>query len=156
MIPYEELVTALARWRARHGLPTGLGDYLGESAPPPPAHGAQAVRDYGRDEIVELGDEHIEGMIESQLAHDGGAVAVDEHDLADAHDMPELVDFGAPGSEESTKPAGLAGLIDPGPVAGADLDAALEPAPDDDHGPSAEPKPPAKGRSRGGGRRRRK
>lgn len=150
MIPYEELVAALARWRARQGLPTGLGDYLGESAPP--AHDAYAARDHSRDDVVELGDEHIEGMIESQLAHGNGNGLVDD-DLPGLHDGPELVDYGAPGTEESTKPAGLAGLIDAGSV-NADLDA--EPAPDDHHDAPAEAKPPAKGRSRGGGRRRRK
>lgn len=146
MIPYEELVAALARWRARHGLPTGLGDYLGE--PPPPAHGGQALRDHSRDDVVEIGDEHLEGMIESQVAHENGA---GEHDLHDHG--PDLVDFGAPGTEESTKPAGLAGLIDPGTPPDVEIDAAHEP---DDHGPSAESKPAAKGRSRGGGRRRRR
>ena len=30
MIPYEDLVAALSRWRARQGLPSGPGDYLGE------------------------------------------------------------------------------------------------------------------------------
>lgn len=154
MIPYEELVSALARWRARQGLPTGLGDYLGESAPP--AHHAYAAPDHSRDDVVELGDEHIEGMIESQLAHGGnGGSLVDEHDLPDIHDGPDLVDYGAPGSEESTKPAGLAGLIDAGSV-GADVDAALDHGSDDHHDAPAEPKPVAKGRSRGGGRRRRK
>jgi hypothetical protein len=33
MIPYEELVAQLARWRAQQGLPTGPADYLGEPAP---------------------------------------------------------------------------------------------------------------------------
>src|ERR1051326_5241567 len=54
MIPYEELVTALARWRARQGLPTGPGDYLGEPAPAsynyaPPAGQAAAGAARGAD-----------------------------------------------------------------------------------------------------------
>jgi hypothetical protein len=154
MIPYEELVAALARWRARQGLPTGLGDYLGESAPP--ADDAYAARDHSRDDVVELGDEHIEDMIESQVAHGGnggnGAALVDEHDLPDMQGGPDLVDYGAPGSDETTKPAGLAGLIDAGATAGADHDHGS----DDGRDAPAEPKPVARGRSRGGGRRRRK
>ena len=33
MIPYHELVSALADWRTRQGLPTGAADYLGEHEP---------------------------------------------------------------------------------------------------------------------------
>ena len=78
-----------------------------------------------------------------------------EHDLPDIHDGPDLVDYGAPGSEESTKPAGLAGLIDAGSM-GGDVDAPLDHGADDHRDAPAEPKPVATGRSRGGGRRRRK
>lgn len=36
MIAYEDLVSALAAWRARNGLPVGAADYLGEPPPPEP------------------------------------------------------------------------------------------------------------------------
>ena len=36
MIAYEDLVSALAAWRTRQGLPVGAADYLGEPPPPEP------------------------------------------------------------------------------------------------------------------------
>jgi hypothetical protein len=58
MIPYEELVSALAMWRERNGLPVGAADYLGEPpAPEPVSFAAYESRpDSGAAEI-ELGDE---------------------------------------------------------------------------------------------------
>jgi hypothetical protein len=69
MIPYEDLVASLSRWRARQGLPSGPGDYLGEPvqtpyqgyvAPPPSgSRPAAAVMDdeleYASDELLEEG-----------------------------------------------------------------------------------------------------
>jgi hypothetical protein len=68
MIPYEELVAALAHWRAKNGLPTGSAEYLGEMAPitgmpmpivtpsaPPPAQASQRQNEL--DDVVELGSE---------------------------------------------------------------------------------------------------
>jgi hypothetical protein len=155
MIPYEELVSALARWRARRGLPTGLGDYLGEPARASfDAHSA----DHSRDDVVELGDEAIEGMVEPAMHSHGDHAGEADYPVAgdgeagdDGFDVPErsdLMEFGAPGSEESTKPAGLAGLID-----GPD-DPAIDAAPPDERPRAAEPVPHAKGRSPRGRRRR--
>ena len=157
MIPYEELVAALARWRARRGLPTGLGDYLGEPARAP---FESAQGDHSREDVVELGDEALEGEVEPAHAY-GAYAGTDMHaasGIGDGDDgfdrsgeSADLIAFGAPGSEESTKPAGLAGLVDgPGVAQGA-----APTAPEDADG-AAEARPPAKGRSPRGGRRRRK
>ncbi|HKE14089.1 MAG TPA: hypothetical protein VKB80_04480 [Kofleriaceae bacterium] len=158
MIPYEELVAALARWRARRGLPTGLGDYLGE---PARASFDPAQGDHSREDVVELGDEALEGELEPVHAYGAYAGEADMHAAADVGDgddgfdrsgeSADLMEFGAPGSEESTRPAGLAGLVDgPGAAQGA-----APAAPDGPHG-AVEAKPPARGRSPRGGRRRRK
>lgn len=69
MIPYEDLVAALSRWRARQGLQSGPGDYLGEPAavqyqgyvapPPSGSRPAAAVVDeeleYVTDDLLEEG-----------------------------------------------------------------------------------------------------
>jgi hypothetical protein len=150
MIPYEELVVALARWRARRGLPTGLGDYLGEPAPAAAgAHDFQtppAVADHSRDDVVELGDELLDGVVEDgalggygedevAAQRAGNGESLEPMDLADLGDHPS----------ETTRPAGLAGLAAP------EVDA--EPVPGEPE-PGAEEQPSAKGRSRGGRRRR--
>ncbi|SRR6266545_8066392 len=139
MIPYEELAVALARWRARHGLPTGLADYIGEPAP------AAAMRvlppsDHSRDDVVEIGDDLLDAEVEEPPVyvpagnHAGNAAVVSQDDLIDQDEkFPEL-------GEESTQKAVLADVSLPDPVA-------LPAAPDG--------KPQARGR-RGTGRRRRK
>jgi hypothetical protein len=67
MIPYDELVAALASWRQRQGLPAGPADYLGE---PPQARyddyaPASAAGGYGED-VVELSDEMMDSVVEEQ------------------------------------------------------------------------------------------
>jgi len=114
MIPYEELVAALARWRAERGLATGLSDYLGEPASAARvAYGYSApvvVVDHSRDELVELaGDELIDGVLEESRAESysdaDGEMPVEEP-AAEALDLDRL-DFSEvdDGSEETT-PAG--------------------------------------------------
>lgn len=139
MIPYEELVTALARWRARRGLPTGLGDYLGEPAQPAPAYDAQtAVAEHGPDDVVEIGDELLDGSIEEPPAY--------SYETGDGMD-PGGARWGEPLDARGVEDDGLGG------AAAAELgDAApieVEPEPP---GPAAD----ARGRSRGGGKRRRR
>jgi hypothetical protein len=159
MIPYEELVAALSRWRARRGLPTGLGDALSDPA-------GRGSFDHSRDAEVELGDEQIEGMVDAQEGEVAGDRAVADSELVG--DRDSMMEFGAL-SDEATKPAGLAGLVPPsgapqaeyplhrlGDGAGdlADADAATTIGPDPaaaDPSDAAEPKP-----KRRGGRRRRK
>jgi len=158
MIPYEELVSALARWRARRGLPTGLGDYLGE-APPPAFEMQSAAPDHSRDDVVELGDEMLDGVVEeSHLHHAGyGPAQGRATDAGDGSFDGDMMDFGA--HEESTKPAGLAGLaasaMDAGVAPGVDAELEGEAELPAEPELPAETKP-ARGRSRGGGRRRRK
>jgi hypothetical protein len=68
MIPYEELVAALSRWRAAQGLPTGPADYLGEPAPvrydymssAMPAQPGMVVQE----DVVDLSDEMLDGVVE--------------------------------------------------------------------------------------------
>lgn len=161
MIPYEELVAALARWRARRGLPTGLGEYLGE---PPGASAAFAaayeppVADHSADDVVELGGDLLDGSIDEALGDghppysqeislgepldDGDDLTAHSPDVPDAAEAMDLDDYGAT-APEGTRPAGLAGLIatDDRPL---DLD---EP----DLEPTSEARPPqavARGRSR--------
>lgn len=158
MIPYEELVAALARWRARRGLPTGLGDYLGE---PPGAAAAlaaaayePAVADHRHDDVVELGGDLVEGSIDDPLG-DGHPPYSQEISLSEplddgeeltAHgpdvEAMELEAYGAT-APEGTRPAGLAGLI-------ATDDRPLDPD-EPDPEPTSEAQPPqaaARGRSR--------
>ena len=157
MIPYEELVAALARWRARRGLPTGLGDYLGE---PPGAAAALAaaayeppVADHGHDDVVELGGDLVEGSIDDPLEghppysqeislgeplDDGDDLTGHGHDA----EAMELEAYGAT-APEGTRPAGLAGLI-------ATDNRPLDPD-EPDPEPTSEARPPqavARGRSR--------
>jgi hypothetical protein len=152
MIPYEELVTALARWRARRGLPTGLGDYLGEPAQPAPAYDAQtAVAEHGPDDVVEIGDELLDGAIEEPPAYDYES---------DAGMRPTGVPPDAP--ESGFRQAARWG--DPLDARGADDEALGTPLAselDDVAAIEVEPvptgpAPEARGRSRGGGKRRRR
>jgi hypothetical protein len=173
MIPYEELVAALTRWRARRGLPTGLGDYLGEVAPAPfepPTLAAPA----GSGDVVDLGDELLDGMVDGsphdyrygdrelggQMADGAGELAAGEaidarDELLDSVDVVDYSAYGSHGSEESTKPAGLAGLAPP-PEVVAEPVPLMEREPDASAGGDSDgdTKPVARGRSRG--RRRRK
>ena len=74
MIPYEELVAALSRWRAAQGLPTGPADYLGEPAPvsydyvstAAPEHGAYGGHGgaLAHDDVVDLSDDMLDGVVE--------------------------------------------------------------------------------------------
>lgn len=75
MIPYDELVAALASWRQRQGLPAGPADYLGEPAPAArydeyaaaasPAAGGGYGGAYGED-VVELSDDMMDSVVEEQ------------------------------------------------------------------------------------------
>lgn len=79
MIPYEELVAALAQWRQRQGLPAGPADYLGEPqqagyeyTPSEPAGGGYGANvpygtggAYGED-VVELSDDMMDSVVEEQ------------------------------------------------------------------------------------------
>jgi hypothetical protein len=67
MIPYDELVAALASWRQRQGLPAGPADYLGEPAQPRYDDYAPAAASggYGED-VVELSDEMMDSVVEEQ------------------------------------------------------------------------------------------
>ncbi|HTE55327.1 MAG TPA: hypothetical protein VK698_30950 [Kofleriaceae bacterium] len=153
MIPYEELVAALARWRARRGLPTGLGDYLGE---PPVAAAAYdyspPVVDHSGDDVVELHDELLDGSIDEPVP---GVYAqdialgepLDDGDDPGAplpsRDAMDVEDFG-PMAAEETRPAGLAGLVS----SGLDDEAGQGPSDRDPGTAAAPPSPPARGRSR--------
>ena len=87
MIPYEQLVAALASWRQRQGLPAGPADYLGEPAEPgaydyasaPPAESAYGGDAYGGaaaygndaygaspygEDVVELSDDMMDSVVE--------------------------------------------------------------------------------------------
>jgi hypothetical protein len=142
MIPYEELVAALSRWRARRGLPTGLGDALNDPA-------AGQSFDHSRDAEVELGDEQIEGMVDAHGGDVAGEPVAGYTDGELVGDQGSMMDFAALPSDEPTKPAGLAGLVD---LADADAATVIEPDPAAaDQSEAAEPKP-----KRRGGRRRRK
>lgn len=74
MIPYDELVAALASWRQRQGLPAGPADYLGEPSQAryddyPPAVSAPAGGGYGggySEDVVELSDEMMDSVVEEQ------------------------------------------------------------------------------------------
>jgi hypothetical protein len=141
MIPYEELVAALSRWRARRGLPTGLGDALNDPA-------AGQSFDHSREAEVELGDEQIEGMVDAHEGDLAGEPAAGYTDGELVGDQGSMMDFGALPSDEPTKPAGLAGLVDLGD---ADAATVIQPDPGAAESEAAEPKP-----KRRGGRRRRK
>ncbi|HEU5058355.1 MAG TPA: hypothetical protein VFU21_17605 [Kofleriaceae bacterium] len=77
MIPYEQLVAALASWRQRQGLPAGPADYLGEPVAATaqydytPADGGDSAYAggyggaYGED-VVELSDEMMDSVVEEQ------------------------------------------------------------------------------------------
>lgn len=67
MIPYEDLVAALSEWRVRQGLPTGAADYLGESSATRYDFAAPLTQMAGDSDIVEVGDEMLEGegMVQS-------------------------------------------------------------------------------------------
>ena len=86
MIPYEELVAALASWRQRQGLPAGPADYLGEPSQaryddaPASDGGGYGGGGYGGggggygggggggygDDVVELSDEMMDSVVEEQ------------------------------------------------------------------------------------------
>lgn len=75
MIPYEELVAALASWRQRQGLPAGPADYLGEPAQasydyaPAAEAGGDGYGGYGSaygEDVVELSDEMMDSVVEEQ------------------------------------------------------------------------------------------
>jgi hypothetical protein len=147
MIPYEELVAALSRWRARRGLPTGLGDYLGE----PPAPEPEAALDHGHD-VVQLDDElidHVEEVGPRDYAY--GRPQYEDRSVQgyrEEHgqvEVDELLDYHQPLQDEATRPAGLAGITHPGGEA--------EPVETDSGQPEGE-RPVARGRSRN--RRRKK
>ena len=116
MIPYEELVAALAQWRQRQGLPAGPADYLGEPqqagydyTPSEPADGGYGVNvpygtggAYGED-VVELSDDMMDSVVEEQSSpfsvdametvDDGSqALAVDTQD----EDMDAYLDAAMP------------------------------------------------------------
>jgi hypothetical protein len=65
MIPYDELVAALASWRQRQGLPAGPADYLGEPSQARYDDYAPATASggYGED-VVELSDEMMDSVVE--------------------------------------------------------------------------------------------
>jgi len=76
MIPYEQLVAALASWRQRQGLPAGPADYLGEpvaatayddasGGSPGDAYGGGYAGAYGED-VVELSDDMMDSVVEEQ------------------------------------------------------------------------------------------
>lgn len=92
MIPYEELVAALARWRARQGLPTGPADYLGEASTAPYDYVAAPV-DHSQEDVVDLSDDMLEGVVEESgpvdiavemAAEDAGAGMYDSGAVYDA------------------------------------------------------------------------
>ena len=116
MIPYEELVAALAQWRQRQGLPAGPADYLGEPqqagydyTPSEPAGGGYGANvpygtggAYGED-VVELSDDMMDSVVEEQSSpfsvdametvDDGSqALAVDTQD----EDMDAYLDAAMP------------------------------------------------------------
>ena len=67
MIPYDELVAALASWRQRQGLPAGPADYLGEPSQARYDDYAPAAASggYGED-VVELSDDMMDSVMEEQ------------------------------------------------------------------------------------------
>lgn len=70
MIAYEDLVAALASWRARNGLPTGPADYLGEPPPPAPVS-FEAYEDRSADEVVNLSDESLDAAVLEEAPVEG-------------------------------------------------------------------------------------
>ena len=104
MIPYEELVSALSRWRARQGLPSGPGDYLGEPAQrshdsyvptTAAAAAASAVRVSSRpsavvaEDVLDVSDEMFEDSAVGAVA--GADIETAEYETAsemDTHDDP--------------------------------------------------------------------
>src|SRR5947207_13359646 len=120
MIPYEELVSALARWRQRQGLPTGPADYLGEPAPAsydyaPRAGEAAPAGDAGGD-FMDLSSEMVEAE-ESQPAYEPNIFASepvgdDTQDQAlDSHS--EVYGYQVPSQDES--PTAPAQALEPAP-----------------------------------------
>ena len=65
MIPYDELVAALASWRQRQGLPAGPADYIGEPAPARYDYAPAAGSGYG-DDVVELSDDMMDSVVDEQ------------------------------------------------------------------------------------------
>lgn len=64
MIPYEDLVVALARWRQRQGLQAGPSDYLGEPAPASYDYAPAAAAP--SDEVLDVSDEMMDHLMEDQ------------------------------------------------------------------------------------------
>lgn len=66
MIPYDELVAALASWRQRQGLPAGPADYLGEPVRAGYDYAPAASGGGYGDDVVELSDEMMDSVVEEQ------------------------------------------------------------------------------------------
>jgi hypothetical protein len=110
MIPYEQLVAALASWRQRQGLPAGPADYLGEPAAAAyddesgqPAEGAYGGDPYGSgaygnqgygpspygEDVVELSDDMMDSVVEepsSPWSVEASEMADDGSAMSDTQD----------------------------------------------------------------------
>ncbi|HUS65324.1 MAG TPA: hypothetical protein VMZ28_12305 [Kofleriaceae bacterium] len=111
MIPYEDLVAALSRWRARQGLPSGPGDYLGEPAQAsyqgyvaPPPSGSRPMAAVVEDEVEYMNDDLLEESKPGGPPY--GDVETQEYDTASdvTHDDP--ITYEAPGPRSDTEADG--------------------------------------------------
>lgn len=117
MIPYEQLVAALASWRQRQGLPAGPADYLGEPATAPydyqPAaagggYGGGYSGGYGGgygEDVVELSDDMMDSVVEEQSSPwSVEAVEVEETPQAVAPDTQDEEYIEPPKPEPEPEP----------------------------------------------------
>jgi hypothetical protein len=118
MIPYDELVAALANWRQRQGLPAGPADYLGEPAqtsydyapPAAPAASGGYGGGFGGEDVVELSDEMMDSVVEEQSSP--YTVEAEETDYAAAQgeidsqdqDIDAYLDAAIPGEPTRAEP----------------------------------------------------
>lgn len=129
MIPYEELVSALAMWRERNGLPVGAADYLGEPPAPEPvsfaAYESRPAAPEGAEldvvEDIPVSEEYVEAEL--------GAGYGDEYDIPvdSAEDYgvaAEAADDLAPGAADEF---GEAPPLDPNLAEAASEDQTVDP-----------------------------
>ena len=112
MIPYEDLVAALSRWRARQGLPSGPGDYLGEPSQvsyqgyvAPPPSGSRPAAAVVEEEVEYMSDD----LIEEQSRPGGppyGDVETAEYDTSSDVTYDEPITYEAPGARGDTEADG--------------------------------------------------
>lgn len=134
MIPYEELVSALAMWRERNGLPVGAADYLGEPpAPEPVSFAAYESRPITGDDVVEdipMSDDFAADEIGDEIAGEIAAqrAAIDAA-LDEPGEVPASADEWPASADEWPAAAAVADDFDDAPPIDPSL---AEPAPEDE------------------------